>query len=492
DDSTADDDDSTADDDDSTADDDDSTAGDDDSAADDDDSTADDDDSTADDDSTPPPPVLADLWSGAAHFVVDPAGPLGWSGFHFPTTWWDGAELKAWYIQNDVVDGIPRSITGHASSTDGVTFADQGTAIDRGGAWQWSWNTATDLLHAIGHNDSGGWAATTAADNAGYMAYGPYVSSLPAGPMTVSFELLVDNNSADNLPVVSLDVFDATAGAIVAQQDILRSEFAAPWQLQTFNLEYTQQASHVMEFRTFYYDVSFVRQAEVGVSQGQVPFSDDRLASFPGVWKDGDTWYLVYEAAGTDSSWPGDISLATSPDGLNWSKDSSNPILIHDTTGWESLNIGTPSLWKEQGTWLLLYHGWNGQDVQLGLASGPSLDSLTKHPANPVLETSTNGWDSGTVGARSIRKQGGWYYMAYEGSTDPPFDAANWSTGIARSQDLVLWEKYSGNPVLPITNASFGYDGPEFIETPDGVLHLTFRHPAAGNWTWRASLQWLP
>jgi hypothetical protein len=82
--------------------------------------------------------------------------------------------------------------------------------------------------------------------------------------------------------------------------------------------------------------------------------------------------------------------------------------------------------------------------------------------------------------------------MAYEGSTDPPFDSANWSTGLARSQDLVSWEKHSGNPVLPVTNSSFGYDGPEFIETADGVLHLTFRHPDPGNFTWRATLTWNP
>jgi len=474
---------------------DDDDTGDDDDTSDDDDSAGGDDDSAGDDDDSvppPPPPDLSDLWDGAAAFVVDPSGPLAWSGFHFPSTWWDGDELKAWYITNSVVDGVQRSSTALATSPDGVNFTDLGTVMDVGGAWQWSWDTATELDHQLGRAEAGGWSASTSLDPSGYLAYGPYVSTLPAGPMTVSFQLMVDNNSADNLPVVSLDVFDSTAGAILAQRDVLRGEFAAPWQLQPFNLAYTQVAGHTLEFRTFYYDVSYVRQAEVGVSQGGAPFTDDRLASFPGVWKDGGTWSLVYEAAGTDSIWPGDVSLATSADGITWTKAASNPVLVHEAGGWESHNIGTPSLWKEQGVWYLLYHGWNGQDVQLGLATGSSLDSMVRHPSNPVLETSNGGWDSGTVGARSLRQEGPWYYMAYEGSTDPPFASADWSTGLARSQDLVVWEKYSGNPVLPVTSASFGYDGPEFIETPDGVLHLSFRHPSPGNWTWRATLEWSP
>ena len=50
------------------------------------------------------------------------------------------------------------------------------------------------------------------------------------------------------------------------------------------------------------------------------------------------------------------------------------------------------------------------------------------------------------------------------------------------------WEKFSGNPVLPTTSGSFGYDGPEFIETADGRLHLYYRGP--GNQTWRATLDW--
>ncbi len=80
--------------------------------------------------------------------------------------------------------------------------------------------------------------------------------------------------------------------------------------------------------------------------------------------------------------------------------------------------------------------------------------------------------------------------MAYEGATDLPFDEAQWSTGIARSSDLINWEKFDGNPVLPVTSGGFGYDGPEFVRSPDGQLHIYFRAPGPGNQTYRSGLLW--
>ena len=71
--------------------------------------------------------------------------------------------------------------------------------------------------------------------------------------------------------------------------------------------------------------------------------------------------------------------------------------------------------------------------------------------------------------------------MAYEGSTDQPYDKARWSTGLARSKDLLVWEKY------PQTKAGFGYDGPEWLKTADGALHVYYRVKSC---TRRATLVW--
>ncbi|MBI4385776.1 MAG: hypothetical protein HY551_00185 [Elusimicrobia bacterium] len=216
---------------------------------------------------------------------------------------------------------------------------------------------------------------------------------------------------------------------------------------------------------------------------------DGRLASFPGVWKDGETFYLVYEGAGLDPSSPGDIGLAISTDGIHFTKHPDNPILRHGS-GWESVNVGTPSLWKEGTTWYLFYHGFDGARVQIGVAAGSDLTRLEKHPGNPVLKTGPpEAWDEGTVGKRSILKQGGVYYMMFEGSTRPPYRQARWSSGLARSTDLLHWEKFQDNPVLPRTEGGFGFDGPELVSL-DGKIWAYFR--SQGNATERTRLSGRP
>src|SRR5262249_9307444 len=124
---------------------------------------------------------------------------------------------------------------------------------------------------------------------------------------------------------------------------------------------------------------------------------------------------------------------------------------------------------------------------QVGVATGADLTALVRHAKNPVLETgAAEAWDCGTVGKRTIRKEGDYFYMAYEGSTDQPYDKACWSTGLARSKELRVWEKYP-RPILPQTKAGFGYDGPEWLTTADGSLHLYYRFRGC---TRRASLVW--
>lgn len=215
-----------------------------------------------------------------------------------------------------------------------------------------------------------------------------------------------------------------------------------------------------------------VGPAPIGVTN-QIPAAwDDRLTGFPGIWKDGDTWYLVYEGAGENfAAAPGDIGLATSTNGKNFVKHPANPILRHNPTDWERVNIGTPSLYKENGVWHLFYHGFDGNVCQIGVASGTSLTNLTKSAANPILPTAPGAaaWDTGTTGKRSsIVKEGAFYYFAFEGSTPQPYVPAKWSSGLARSTNLTSgWTKFSGNPVIPQTPGGMGNDGPELVRLGD-------------------------
>lgn len=222
---------------------------------------------------------------------------------------------------------------------------------------------------------------------------------------------------------------------------------------------------------------------------------DRRMATFPAVERDGDTWYLAYEGAGeAGTRYPGDIGLATSRDGLTWTK-SASPILVHQHRGHERQNIGTPSLFKVAETWHLFYHSFGERDgspddCQICVATGPELTRLTRYAGNPILRTGTSGYDAGTLGKRSIVRSPGdpYYYMVYEVSTDAPYEKALWSSSLARSRDLLNWEKWGG-PVLPQTDGGFGFDGPEWFIARDGTVHVYYRQGGA---TRRATLQRTP
>ena len=167
--------------------------------------------------------------------------------------------------------------------------------------------------------------------------------------------------------------------------------------------------------------------------------------------------------------------MATSTDGRRFVKQPTNPILRHNTSNWEAVNIGTPSLFKESGVWYLFYHGFDGTEVRVGVAKGATLTNLTTYAGNPILSTVSGTWEAGIIGRRStIVKEGPYYYLAYEGGTDQPFNQAKWSSGLARSTNLLDWVKYPSNPILPQTLAGFGYDGPELIQI-GGTWYLYVR-----------------
>lgn len=72
-----------------------------------------------------------------------------------------------------------------------------------------------------------GSSANTAAHEAGYLSFGPYDNQWGDRNVTVTFRMLIDNNSADNFDVVTLDVFDATTQSVVpgGTRVVKRSEF---------------------------------------------------------------------------------------------------------------------------------------------------------------------------------------------------------------------------------------------------------------------------
>ena len=438
-------------------------------------------------------PDLDHLWTNQAQWQLDTTGIGAGFGFHFPSMMWEGSEIWAYYIKHQTYGGTTRFAVGRARSTNGVNWTDDGYCLPAGGIWRWIYQAQTSMYHQIGRTDGDGWSANCAQDGSGWLCYGPYTNQMRVGPNDAGFHLMIDNNNADNLVVAYIDVYDATTGQVLAARNITRQEFTGTWTYQVFNLNFNVPGwNHLIEFRTYWYDRAYVKELSVAVAEGYYPHWDSFNSSFPGVVKnpaDG-MYYMVYEGSDGTSGSPGDIGLALSGDGMTFYRHAVNPILRHNTTGWERNNIGTPSIMKDGSTWWLYFHGFgpSGQggpdDCQIGVATGTDLLNLSKYTYNPIVPTVASTWQSGTTGKRSTLLQStisGLWYMAYEGSTDQPYGSAQWSTGIARSQDRVNWDRFSGNPIVPQTPFGYGFgnDGPEMIRIA-GWTYLYVRSPYYG------------
>jgi hypothetical protein len=68
----------------------------------------------------------------------------------------------------------------------------------------------------------------------------------------------VDNNTADTLYVVDLDVYDATAGATLADGRVRRTDFASTFTYQDFAIGFVSPGTHELEFRVHWNDYAYI------------------------------------------------------------------------------------------------------------------------------------------------------------------------------------------------------------------------------------------
>jgi len=133
------------------------------------------------------------------------------------------------------------------------------------------------------------------------------------------------------------------------------------------------------------------------------------------------------------------ICLATSDDGIHFTKYEHNPIIIG----------GAPEIVVRDSLFYLYY--WKrkpvGTGYQIHLATSRDGFGFKEYQSQPVLPIGPDSsWDSHTVETPRIFLEGGIYCMIYCGSDR--YNDYPWSAGLATSIDLVHWKKYEGNPIF--------------------------------------------
>jgi hypothetical protein len=112
----------------------------------------------------------------------------------------------------------------------------------------------TETWHQTGFGVGSAWEATVSNKSAAFLTYGPYATDLPRGvAASATFFLVIDNNKADALNVVNLDVHDAATDTILASRSLLRTDFEVAGGTVPFGLYFTTPAGAAsLEFRVYY------------------------------------------------------------------------------------------------------------------------------------------------------------------------------------------------------------------------------------------------
>jgi hypothetical protein len=172
------------------------------------------------------------------------------------------------------------------------------------------------------------------------------------------------------------------------------------------------------------------------------------------------TYYMFAE--GKDDQ----AHLLTSPDGIHWQRIGQLDVRLKNGKPIEPGPYGTPTAWVENDTWYLFYER---QDLGIWLATSTDMKVWTNVQDEPVLSLGPEAYDQEQVALNQIIKYKGRYYAYYHGAGAPSPNTKKrlWCTCVATSNDLIHWQKYPKNPLLPLEeNKSSGilvHDGKRFL-----------------------------
>jgi predicted GH43/DUF377 family glycosyl hydrolase len=194
---------------------------------------------------------------------------------------------------------------------------------------------------------------------------------------------------------------------------------------------------------------------------GAVLSWDETLVGAACVIYEGSTYKMWYTGGDADGSL--NIGYATSPDGINWIKDFvNNPVLSHsgNIDDWDGFAAAAPWVINDGGTYKMWYTGVKGLVTQIGYATSPDGVNWTKYGSNPVLPIGAfSEWDQNNVALSCVIKDGSVYKMWYTGRTGSGMSIGNVAIGYATSPNGTIWIKEASNPVLIKSATATDFDG---------------------------------
>ncbi|MCU0369940.1 MAG: T9SS type A sorting domain-containing protein [Bacteroidales bacterium] len=203
------------------------------------------------------------------------------------------------------------------------------------------------------------------------------------------------------------------------------------------------------------------------------------------VWFDGESYKMWYNGYNSQPYYTGALraGLATSADGINWTRYSEEPVLeLGDPGDWDDTWAYVNTVLFEEGMYKMWYTGFDGAYTCIGYAT--SADGITwdKHPDNPVIEPGGSGFGGldAAQNPRVIHSDAG-YEMWFNGQyADPDFNVY-----YGTSSDGIEWS-YSYEPVM-MTGETGSFDS-EWVWHPcvifdEGVYRMWYSGYNGSGWS---------
>lgn len=187
---------------------------------------------------------------------------------------------------------------------------------------------------------------------------------------------------------------------------------------------------------------------------GDQPLIADHWVEDMMIVKHGDTYFMFAEGLHDEAQW------LTSKDRIHWERQGTLDIRYTNGKRLSAGPFGTPTAYLEGGQWYLFYER---ADLGIWLAKSTDLKTWTNVQDEPVIERGPDEYDKQMLALNQVIKHQGMYYAYYHG-TGSQSRPRSWNTDVVRSQDLLHWEKYPGNPLIE-NNKSSGivvFDGKQY------------------------------
>jgi hypothetical protein len=184
-----------------------------------------------------------------------------------------------------------------------------------------------------------------------------------------------------------------------------------------------------------------------------VPGLDQAYAGVGTVLKFGPTDYRLWYQAKARSSTQTSIALATSTDGINWTKKG---VVLSGTDLVDVYDLAVPFIYTlPNGTFLMLAEG-NGLSETTkkwrvyGFTSTDGLKWTRLNSGKPLLDVGADGtWDGGFVANPKLMQTSKGYVIMYNGGSEPRSDTACFQIGFATATNLAgPWAKDQTGPVM--------------------------------------------